>query len=731
MRWVAPLAALFALAASSANAEQVTFEVEVPYCTPVGAAIMLRSNRLDAGVFRHDPLTRVDRTHYRGMFDVAIDRSLFRYRYSHGTCDDTRCEGIEKDVAYTGVGADVPDRTVPSGSTSVSDLVFIWRDAVRKFDQNGAPAGLRATSEKVAFCGPYVSVSDENGEVTISYDAFDAREVVLEYGPTSAYGNRLASNGQHRNRFRLPGLTPGQVVHYRIIEAGESGPDFSFTAPPAPGDPFRFAFLGDAQYYEEADRVRHRDVVRQIEAFDPHLVLSPGDMVASLRDANGFMPPEMGRFNVFFGQMARLMARSPFMVAMGNHEEDVDYYWDVFEFPKNDFPRIDHYWFRYGNVHFTILYTGVTEGYDVEGMLSVQTPWLEGVLAQATRDPNVRWKVIVLHRGPYSQGSVHPTDGQEIYSNSSATRRSWAQVWADHGVDLVLAGHNHNFTLASNDGTRFVTSCGGAPTHDLRMPNLATTLYAEETCSADLFEVGAKTLSLRVLRPDGSEISAGGFSLCRVPSDCDELANPCSPSERVAWSCVIGACTSACMVPPPAIELDPDRLAFRGQIGALDPDPQIVRVEAAGGANVAWTIAECGTFLSCDPSSGTTPSDLTVRAAIAGLAEGTHEGRVIVAAHDGTSSGTVAVSLELRSMATTDAGMIADSGFDDAAEEKEDASLVPDAGKRDLGLDVEHGGGGSGCACSASSSNDSSVFVWIALAASIRRRRAARPSSAG
>lgn len=591
-------------------ADPVTFTVEVPYCTPPGATVMLRSNRMSAAQYVHDPLTRLDATHYQGTFEVTTSRAQFRYKYSHGNCDATACPGIEKDLAFAGQSGDITDRQLQVGQSRASDLVFVWRDALERFDARGVSIGVRTPEQEVAFCAPYLSVSSELGAISISYDSYSGGDVSVEYGTTTAYGSRAAHTTAHRNHFQLTGLQAGQTYHYRTIEDGTPGADHTFRAAPAPSDPFRFGFLGDTQYYGEDERNSVRQIVGHMLSFDPHLVLSPGDMVASLRnDATAtWTPPEVARWNIFFGLTAPLLARAPFNVAMGNHEEDAAYFWSAFDFPKPAAPYLDHYYFKYGNTHFTILYTGVTEGYNVEGMLNSQTIWLRDTLAAASRDPEVRWKIVVLHRAPFSQGGYHPTDGAPFYAGGNATRPSWGSLWEQNGVDLVLGGHNHNFTVAERNGVRYVISCGGAPTHQLAMPQLTSTLYAERICSADFFTVTPRTISFSAKRPDGTVISPAEFALCRDSSDCDELPSPCPIA--VTWACNQRVCRSTCTTTRPDAGVIAD--------AAGRPDTGPLNADASPGPDATEDRAESGVAPDRDAGEVEVPEDAARPAAADG-----------------------------------------------------------------------------------------------------------------
>ena len=285
-------------------------------------------------------------------------------------------------------------------------------------------------------------------------------------------------------------LVAGQQYFYRVTETG--APPFvgSFVAPPAPGTPFRFAFIGDTQFYGEDQRRDTRAVVQQIAAFDPQLVISPGDLVASEPGPDGpggWNQPEQGRFNVLFG-------------------------------------LIDHYYYRIGSVAFVHLYTGTTDGYDYEGILNSQTQWLSDTLRGLAAEPTVLWKVVVLHRGPFSQGANHPTDGVAFYNGGNAGRSSWGDLWRRHGVDLVLVGHNHNFTLAEHSGIRYVTSCGGAgcasrgtrPRSTRRAS--APRIYSAWVHARCRWRPGASTARSSRRRPSRCAMRTPTARSCRIPA---------------------------------------------------------------------------------------------------------------------------------------------------------------------------------------------------------------------
>lgn len=93
-----------------------------------------------------------------------------------------------------------------------------------------------------------------------------------------------------------------------------------------------------------------------------------------------------------------------------------------------------------------------------------QHAWLERTLASATE----RWRLVAVHHPAYSAG----------YQGASlAVRRRWSPLFARHGVQLVLSGHDHDYQRSVPvDGVTYVVS-GGA-SRPRRTAREATTAVA-------------------------------------------------------------------------------------------------------------------------------------------------------------------------------------------------------------------------------------------------------------
>ena len=95
----------------------------------------------------------------------------------------------------------------------------------------------------------------------------------------------------------------------------------------------------------------------------------------------------------------------------------------------------------------------------------------------------------------------------------------------------------------------------------------------------------------------------------------------------------------------PNLTLTPNSLNFAYQVGGATPAAQSVAV-ASGGAALSYAVTSSATWLSATPASGSTPGSLSVSVNPSGLAAGTYNGTISVAATGaGNSPRTVAVAL--------------------------------------------------------------------------------------
>lgn len=205
---------------------------------------------------------------------------------------------------------------------------------------------------------------------------------------------------------------------------GEARPD-------VPGG-YRVAVMGDMG---EGTPAQDRNVV-QVQRFKPTHVATVGDNVYPLGREKDWAK----RFDPKYDELRMSTTWQP---ALGNH----DYYSGDLTGYYRRFPHLQgqaFYSWSLGPAQFFVL--------DTEQRLdgaSAQHAWLAAELARSTAP----YKVLQMHRPMVSSraGSI----GRNIYG-------SLGPLLAQHGVQLVLAGHEHGYERSNPlKGTTFVTTGGG------------------------------------------------------------------------------------------------------------------------------------------------------------------------------------------------------------------------------------------------------------------------------
>ncbi len=107
-------------------------------------------------------------------------------------------------------------------------------------------------------------------------------------------------------------------------------------------------------------------------------------------------------------------------------------------------------------------------GLDTEDDDPAQPAWLEQTLADSTAP----WKIVVMHRPPYSAG----------YQGSNlALRELYGPIFERHGVQLVLSGHDHDYQRSVPvGGITYVVSGGGSSTRRTGTADFTAVAYAAQ-----------------------------------------------------------------------------------------------------------------------------------------------------------------------------------------------------------------------------------------------------------
>ncbi len=263
-------------------------------------------------------------------------------------------------------------------------------------------------------------------------------------------------------RATVSGLTPGSDFEYRVLRGGS--PVFAATARArkAANQSYRFAVFGDCGAGSAAERA----IAYQAWRAHPDFVFIPGDIVymhgrgAEYRE-NFFPIYNAGEASPKTG--APLLRSILFTASLGNHDaggrnldanrDGLAYflYWaqplngpsgeplrpegtkviqDAFLAGAGEaFPRMANFSFDYGNSHWLVLDSGPNVNWNDAALRQ----WVINDLAGAK---GAAWRFVGFHHPGFSSSRMHFGDQQ---------MRVLSEVFEAAGVDVVFAGHVHNY----------------------------------------------------------------------------------------------------------------------------------------------------------------------------------------------------------------------------------------------------------------------------------------------
>lgn len=286
------------------------------------------------------------------------------------------------------------------------------------------------------------------------------RDIIREASPV------LVEKEQHYFKYAatLTALPFDSEVSYRVKLGAAVVQEAKFRTRASAGKPVKFVMVGDL-----ANGGKEQNAIAfQIWRANPEFLVALGDIVYSA----GRVSQYMHHFWTTYGNPlaisaktgAPLMKSIPFYPVIGNHDADTvklpetpdafgAYYF--FHGPENgpglgpwstplgkdakaaatfraavgpNYPGLNVYSFDYGPAHFLVL---DTNGYNTPSFMQL-APWVEKDL-KASRQP---WKFVCMHAPAFHTSPQHYTEQK---------MRLLEPVFRAGGVDLVFAGHVHNY----------------------------------------------------------------------------------------------------------------------------------------------------------------------------------------------------------------------------------------------------------------------------------------------
>jgi 3',5'-cyclic AMP phosphodiesterase CpdA len=255
------------------------------------------------------------------------------------------------------------------------------------------------------------------------------------------------------------------------------------------GDFVRFAVVGDTGTGGRNEMAVAGEMAETYRGSPYGLVIHVGDI--------SYYGSVADRWHDVFVEPFRplLEAGVRFEVAVGNHELEEEPSAEADAEIVAVLERIGaigrYYVASHGPVDFFIIDSSTPQINGVDAR--AQLKWLDRALTEST----ARWKVAVLHHPPYASG---PKRGSNLH-----VREALEPLFIEHGVDLVLTGHDHFYERSKpQHGITYVVSGAGA--------KLSPTGTGESTAVAArelqfmLIEVDGGTLHARSMGVDGQTI---------------------------------------------------------------------------------------------------------------------------------------------------------------------------------------------------------------------------------
>lgn len=236
----------------------------------------------------------------------------------------------------------------------------------------------------------------------------------------------------------VTGLTPNTKYYYTVDGSSKGTAEQYFVTAPKTGSaaPVRVWVISDFGQTNSKQNPRRLETIARWKSFnndDYHasLVLSLGDQT----EDDAIYQLQHNYFNL----LEPVLKTSPLFTVIGNHDfhDSACNYTKTFTIPSQaEASGIAsgsqlYYSFDYANIHVVVLCTEIEDNVG----RAAQINWLKKDLDNNRQE----WLIACMHR-PLHSGGYHRSD---VDLDAQVRRSDWLRILEDHGVDLVLQGHNH------------------------------------------------------------------------------------------------------------------------------------------------------------------------------------------------------------------------------------------------------------------------------------------------
>lgn len=252
---------------------------------------------------------------------------------------------------------------------------------------------------------------------------WESEQALTFKGTTTSVIAADGSTEQAVHKAEASGLEPGTTYSYRVGSGEEKGwSDVAvFQTEEADTENVTFINVTDSQGVTEQDFSLWGHTLDKAFAIFPaaSFIVHNGDLTEE--------PSDEQAWSYLFEKASKWVTQVPFMPVTGNHDEvdgNAEPFVSHFNLPDNgaegSIPGTS-YSYDYGPVHFVFL--------NSESNIKEQTKWLRSDLESTDK----AWKIVAMHQGPYG-------------GNTYKKVKDWTELFDEFEVDLVLQGHNHEYS---------------------------------------------------------------------------------------------------------------------------------------------------------------------------------------------------------------------------------------------------------------------------------------------
>lgn len=228
----------------------------------------------------------------------------------------------------------------------------------------------------------------------------------------------------------------GFVAYSARTTAGSTAPQVFRVGVP-PGQSFRFAAFGDTRTNHDV----HRAVIEAVAGENIEFLAHTGDMVE-----NGGVEAQ---WDTFFQIERPVLEKTPIVPAIGNHDMGARQYFRHY-FMLERWAKARRYFAHdWGNLRVVV----------IDGGIECRDGCEQNVFAARALEEGARRNmlmVMMLHWPPYSSGK---------HGSNMNVQKPVSELARRYGVELVIAGHDHNYERTKPiDGVTYIVSgSAGAP----------------------------------------------------------------------------------------------------------------------------------------------------------------------------------------------------------------------------------------------------------------------------